>query len=381
MNHSSRISGVGIKAFFYGLRADRFTGEVSLNCGECTKSVFMQSGEISHCRSTLLDDRLGDVIYRAGKISLDLFVDLAGKVNSETRFGDLLISQGVCDLVELWEALNLQSKEILQSLAFYPLLDCEINSDSAIKTPDYGLRFHWDSAIDEAIEEQALVKRFEKIARAHPQLTLDPKSLHLASTDFLRDIVSSIEEHKNFEVILDDHPPLSKNYVLRALFKLYSMSVITDSWDLFAQDLAGSAENELMAVVQHTNQIFRSIETVAYEHGVLGWDNAVTRANSILEQEFGQGVALVQEHGVQVSQLRKTIFLNTPFKKRARSELLRRWPISTVTLIQEGLKKALLYLLFEISNNKQLEDDARRIHADLVKSRGSYFSSVSEAIS
>lgn len=381
MKRKLSIPGIAVKNLFAELRTEKFTGEVHFTCEDCSKSVYVQAGEITHCKSTLLDDRLGDVIYRSGQISLDLFVELAGKVNPTMRFGDLLIRLGVFDLVELWDALNLQSKEILQSLVFYQVLDCEVKDNSEVQTPDYGLRFHWNEALDEALEEQSLVKRFEKHARELPKLTINNAYLKLASSDFLRDVVSSIEEHGDFLVIVDEHPPLSKQYTLRALFKLYSRSIILDTWDLFTQDLSCAAETELKDAVERTNQVFRAIESLVFERDQLGWENAVSRANSILEQEIGPGTALLPTQGIEVTQARKAVFLPGPFQIRAREELLHRWPLSTVALLQESLQKSLLYLLFELSNNKQLEEEARSIHAQLVRTRGSYFSSVSEAIS
>lgn len=381
MTRTLSLPGIAIKNLFLELRGERFTGEVQFLCEECSKSVFMQAGEITHCRSTLLDDRLGDVIYRAGQITLDIFVELAGKVNSSMRFGDLLIQLGVIDLIGLWDALNLQSKEILQSLVFYKVLECEIKDAPDVQTPDYGLRFQWDAALDEALEEQRYVHRFEKLARERPTLTLNSAYLGFVTDDFMKDIVSSVEEHGDFTVIMDEHLPLSKNYTLRALFRLFSKSIISDTWDLFAQDLSASAETELTEAVELINQAFRSIEALVCERDELGWENAVSRANTILEQEFGSGTALLPNRGVDLAQVRRVLFLRGPFQSRARTETLQRWPVSTMALIHESLQKALLYLLFEISNNKQLEEEARSIHAQLVRTRGSYFSSVAEAIS
>ncbi len=381
MSYKLSLPGIAVKNFFTELRSERFTGEIYFTCADCNKSVFMQAGEITHCRSSLLDDRLGDVIYRKGLITLDVFVELAGKVNSSMRFGDLLIQLGVIDLVGLWDALNLQSKEILQSLVFYRVLECEVRDTQDVKTPDYGLRFQWDTALDDALEEQRYVHRFEKHARDRSELILNSEFLRFASNDFMKDIVGSVEEHGDFRVIMDEHPPLSQNYTLRALFRLFSYSIISDTWGLFTQDLAASAETDLMDAVELINQIFRSIETLVYERDHLGWEKAVSRANSILEREFGAGTALIQGRGVDLAHIRKVLFLRGPFQERARSESLQRWPISSVALVNESMQKALLYLLFEISNNKELEDEARNIHAQLVKTSGSYFSSVVEAIS
>jgi hypothetical protein len=381
MNQSITMGGHGLKDFFIDLRSTRFTGEVLFLFDEGRKSVFVQSGEITHCGSALLDDRLGDVIYRDGKITLDLFVELAGKVNERSRFGDLLIQNDVFNMVDLWEALNSQSREILQSLVFHSQLSVELKDSEKLKTPDFGLRFRWDQALDEALEEMRVVRRFERAARAYPTLTIDERNRNCASTDFLRDMLALVEQYGDFNVILDERSPLSKVYTLRALFKMYALGVIVDTWDLFAQDLTKPAENELQEVVSSSNKVFLLMEALFVEHKLTGWDAAVKRAVRILEREFGPGIHVIPNQGFSVQHLHKVLALNREFKLRAKESLAHRWPISVVALVQEGLHKALLYLLFELSNNRAMEEDARKIHAELVSTRGSYFSRVAEAIS
>ncbi|MEN9824451.1 MAG: hypothetical protein RI953_196 [Pseudomonadota bacterium] len=381
MKEALQINGNGLKEFFLDLRSMRFTGEAKFQCSDCSKSVFVQSGEITHCTSTLLDDRLGDVIYRDGKISLDLFVELAGKVNDKVRFGELLIQNDVFNLVELWDALNSQSKAILQSLVFQELLHVQLEDAEKLKTPDFGLRFRWDEAINEALEELRVVRRFERAARNFPSLTIDERNRSLANTDFLKDILSLIEEHNEFNVVVDEKSPLSKNYTVRAIFQMYTRGVIIDTWDLFSQDLLRPAENELQEVVSSSSRIFLMMEDLAEGRMLNGWDAAVRRAVRILEREFGPGVHLIPKQGFSVQHLQKAIALNRQLKTRAMMTQEHRWPLSVVALIQEGLHKALLYLLFELSNNRGLEEDAKKIHAELVNTRGSYFSRVAEAIS
>ncbi|MBM3383194.1 MAG: hypothetical protein FJY29_12265 [Betaproteobacteria bacterium] len=381
MNQRTTIDGRMLRDFLLDLRTMHFTGSVKFSCSEGQKNVFLQGGEITHCNSNLLDDRLGDVIYREGRISLDLFVELAGKVNERFRFGDLLVQTGLLNMTDLWEALVLQSKEILTSLSLYPTLDIEVSGIEKLKTPDLGLRFRWDQTLDECEEDNRHIRLFEAAARQSPALKIDERARPLAKTDFLKDMLTLVEQHKDFTTIIDEKSRLSKIYTLKAIFKMYAMGIIVDTWNLHAQDLPKAAENELQEVVGSANKVFLLMEAVFIEKNLTGWDVAVNRAIRILESEFGAGVQLIPNHGFVIQQLHKVIALNRDFKLRARGSMANRWPVSVVTLVQEGLHKALLYLLFELSNNRGFEEDARRIHAELVSTRGSYFSRVAEAIS
>lgn len=301
-------------------------------------------------------------------------------MSEKVRFGDLLIQNGVFNLVELWDALNAQSKSILQSLLFQDLLEVEQIDAENLKTPDFGLRFRWDEALNEALEELRLVRRFERALRHSPVMTIDERNRSLANTDFLKDILSLVDNFYDFNTIVDEKSPLSKVYTVRALFQLFLKGVITDTWDIFSQDLEGPAEHELQGVVSSSSRVFLAIEELAHKHTLAGWDAAVKRAVKILEREFGQGVHLISGQGFSLQQLHKAIALNRELKHRVSSAQEHRWPLSVVTLIQEGMHKSLLYLLFEISNNRGMEEDSRLIHAELINSRRSYFSSVAEAL-
>lgn len=375
------MNGHGLKEFFIDLRSDYFTGEVIVHCNEGRKSVFIQNGEITHCSSNSLDDRLGDVIYREGKISLELLVELAGKVDRTNRFGDLLIQSGTLSTHELWEALILQSIEILRSLVFQGQVELELIPANILKTPDFGLRFRWDKTMEEALEELRDIRRFERIARQSPTLSIDDNYRMLASNDFLKEMVSLIEEFPDFNLILDEKSQLSKTYTLRALFRMYSLGIISDSWNLFSQVLTKPADDALKSAVDAANKVFTSMESLVIRRQVPGWNESMKSAVRILETEFGPGISLIPNLGFSLQQLRKTLAFNPNFKSSAKEALAHRWRSPLVTLIQEGMQKALLYLLFELSNNRQMEEEVKAIHVELVSSRDTYFSRVAEAIS
>ena len=53
-----------------GLVFRNFSGTLDLLIGSQKKSLYFKSGELVFARSNLMDDRLGEVIYRGGKICL-----------------------------------------------------------------------------------------------------------------------------------------------------------------------------------------------------------------------------------------------------------------------------------------------------------------------
>lgn len=105
-----------LTATIMGLLDKRFTGSLAIDTGRGVKKLFFQRGELAFASSNLIDDRLGEVIYRVGLISLEQITNFAVQVNRSTRFGRVLLNNKVMTSVELWSALKLQVAEIVRSV-------------------------------------------------------------------------------------------------------------------------------------------------------------------------------------------------------------------------------------------------------------------------
>lgn len=103
-------------ALLYGLGQETFDGVISVDLGTCYKRLYMRQGELVFAASTLMDDRLGEVIYRAGLITLDQLTEAAVQVSRTTKFGKVLLDNHVFSTAQLWSALKLQVQTIFQSL-------------------------------------------------------------------------------------------------------------------------------------------------------------------------------------------------------------------------------------------------------------------------
>ncbi len=102
--------------FLYGLTHRRWSGVVSVDTGFGIKRIFFNDGEICFAASNVIDDRLGEVIYRDSLISLDQMISAAVKVDRNAKFGQVLLNSGIFTAVDLWGALKLQVQEIIRSI-------------------------------------------------------------------------------------------------------------------------------------------------------------------------------------------------------------------------------------------------------------------------
>src|SRR5690606_26109535 len=74
------------------------------------------NGDIVFAASNVIDDRLGEVIYRQAKITLDELTTSAALVSKKQKFGQVLLNNRVFTNRHLWDALKCQVAEIIRSV-------------------------------------------------------------------------------------------------------------------------------------------------------------------------------------------------------------------------------------------------------------------------
>lgn len=111
-----------------GYVLQKWTGMVAIDTKLALKQIYLVKGQIVFARSNLVDDRLGEVIYRDGDLSLDELLTTTAQVSRERKFGQVLVLSGLFDNLKLWHSLKAQVFQIVRSvfmesfvsIAFYP---------------------------------------------------------------------------------------------------------------------------------------------------------------------------------------------------------------------------------------------------------------------
>jgi tetratricopeptide (TPR) repeat protein len=99
------------------LQRRQWTGVLSLSSGEVTKGLFMRDGHIVFAASTLEEDKLGETLVRAGRISRDQ-LDAAHRSAqaASRRLGLALVGAGAVSTEELIAAVSAQVERIVLSV-------------------------------------------------------------------------------------------------------------------------------------------------------------------------------------------------------------------------------------------------------------------------
>jgi len=126
------------------LHERRWSGTLTLTHAGVGKSIKVQDGRIVFASSTSPDERLGELLLRRGRISLQQFVDAARAIAPGKRLGAILVERGLLEPKDLIKAVVDHTQEIVYGAFLwtegqYRLLEGETGSEDItlrISTPD-----------------------------------------------------------------------------------------------------------------------------------------------------------------------------------------------------------------------------------------------------
>ena len=210
------------------LAIDRWAGVLSVDTGYGVKKLFMSGGHLVFASSNLIDDRLGEVIYRENLISLDELTDSAAQVTKATKFGQVLISNKIFTPVDLYQALQRQVLQILRSIFMTPNLYIEMNASDGLAPTQVLFTKSTEDIVELAaadgleVQEFLLRLRAESIVVLSETSVIDPtdaskfannsvngsrplreSKLDVSQGTFLGDLVELAKEHANVQDLLD----------------------------------------------------------------------------------------------------------------------------------------------------------------------------------
>ena len=101
------------------LRLRRATGTLIVSSNSVEKSVYMEDGQIIFASSTDVQDRLGEMLIKAGKLTrpqLETALTLHKRSGGLKKLGALLVENGFLSPKDLFVGFKTQVNEILYSL-------------------------------------------------------------------------------------------------------------------------------------------------------------------------------------------------------------------------------------------------------------------------
>ena len=155
----------------------RFSGNFLIYQAGFQRRLHFRDGKLVFARSNLMDDRLGEVMYRAGLLTLDQMMEAAVQVTRSNRFGKVLIDSGNFDSPGLWEALKLQIRTIFNSLFLHEKITYQLLDDAELSRSSVSFEYEMQPFIEEALSHGFVLRTFMKRLTHESEVNLD-SSVH-----------------------------------------------------------------------------------------------------------------------------------------------------------------------------------------------------------
>lgn len=224
----ARCDAETFKNFLLSLNRSGWTGVISVDTGYGIKRVFLNKGNLAFAASNIIDDRLGEVIYREERITIDELTDSAAQVTKAKKFGQVLLGSGIFSNADLWNALKMQVLQIVRSLFMIDKIYIELDHVNQFAPTEVVFQDSFETIIEDAYAFGRSFLSFVGRLRADSriELTAPVEKWHerYAAGSFLGDLVSLIENHKNVESLLDASK-LIDAYTIAALSTLVNVGV------------------------------------------------------------------------------------------------------------------------------------------------------------
>ncbi len=110
------IAAFGVADIFSIINMGQKTGALIFEVRDFKKSVYFKSGEIVFAQSTDPEDRLGNILFKVGKITREQLKEAEKGMVAGKRFGTILLEKGYITEKDLWAGIKYQIEEIVYSV-------------------------------------------------------------------------------------------------------------------------------------------------------------------------------------------------------------------------------------------------------------------------
>jgi len=110
------IESFGVADLFSVLNMTQKTGVLTVWSEDAIKTIYFRKGEIVFASSNLPEDRLGNILYKTGKLKKGLLEEVEKTISTSKRFGEILLQKGLIAPKDLWWGVKYQLEEIIFSI-------------------------------------------------------------------------------------------------------------------------------------------------------------------------------------------------------------------------------------------------------------------------
>ncbi len=251
------------------LNRKKVTGTLKISTELFTKNLYMIKGEVIYASSTYEDDRLGEMLLKAGKINLQQYEKSVELLKStKKRQGAILVELGYITPKDLFWGVKYQVREIIYSLFQLERGEFEFVEDDLPGEDIITLKMSLGELIYEGVKR---INNWTRIQREMPsmdtvlKLTNDPLSLFqevkLDEND--KAVLSLVDGKRTIKDILNTSS-IGSFEALKTLYVLYSIGILEESKDsepvtISVEELMEELDEEERQFMQELNELYEQL--------------------------------------------------------------------------------------------------------------------------
>ncbi len=228
---TGNIKDVSLVKILVYLNRNRNTGTLSIRAPAFTKNMYINQGDAIFASSTYEDDRLGEMLLKAGKITVEQYDESVTLLKAtKKRQGAILVECGYLTPKELFWGVKYQVKEIIHSMFQIEYGEYEFKEGDIPIEEVITLKMSMGNLIYEGVKK---IENWTRIRNEMPEtdsvfkLSDDPLSLfqdiELGNQD--KKILSLIDGKKTIKEVIDNSW-IGSFEGLKILYVLWSIGMI-----------------------------------------------------------------------------------------------------------------------------------------------------------
>ena len=258
------------------LNRNRKTGTLIISTHAFTKKIYFDKGDAIFAASSYEDDRLGEMLIKAGKITIEQYEESVKLLKTTNkRQGAILVELGYLKPKDLFWGVKYQVKEIIYSLfpldiGEYKFLEDQIPANEVIT-----LKMSIGNLIYEGVQKVGnLIKMKNELPGmdAIVQLSTDPASL-FQDIEFSpqdKTILSMIDGKKTITEIMESSS-ISSFEALKTVYTLWSIGTIEEKErvqekpeeTVTVEEILKPVSEEEEAFVKRVNEIYARLDKLS----------------------------------------------------------------------------------------------------------------------
>lgn len=233
MPSKGNLSEASLPKVLISLHRQRATGTLAVSLHGLRKKVFLRKGDAVFASSNFDDDRLGEMLLKAGKITVEQY-DKSVEMLKRTKMrqGAILVKLGFLTPKDLFWGVKYQVRQIVYSVFHLEGADYEFAEGEMPKDEVITLNMSMGNLIYEGVKT---ISNWTRIRAEMPpmesvlQLNSDPLSLfqdvELSPQD--KKILSLVDGKRDIKTVIEESW-LNSFEALKALYILWSLGIITE---------------------------------------------------------------------------------------------------------------------------------------------------------